>query len=119
MTNTGGSPYVTSAVTKATAMNSAAKIKATTAAMNSSPYTSSASTMATNKKFTSPYVSAGSRSAKPAAKPMSATDMKSSAAIALGNPKTKQVRAKPASSKSTTTTTKFKPNVKPLKVVKK
>jgi hypothetical protein len=94
MTNTGGSPYVTSAVTKATAMNSAAKTKAMTAAMNSSPYTTSASISATNKKFTSPYVSAGSRSAKPAAKPMSAADMKSSAAMALGNPKTKQVRAK-------------------------
>lgn len=126
MVNTG-SPYATSAVTKVTAMNSAAKTKAMTAATNSSPYTTSASTSATNKKFTSPYVSAASRSAKPftPAKPsMSAADMKSGAAVALGNPKTKQVRAKPSSSKpassktTTTTTPKFKPNLKPLKPVK-
>jgi hypothetical protein len=88
MTNTGGSPYVTSAVTKATATK--------------------------NASFTSPYLSAGSRSAKPStpAKPsMSAADMKSGAAIALGNPSTKQVRAK--STKSTTTKTAPKSGSRP------
>ena len=103
MTNTGGSPYVTSAVTKAKGITAAANSKAMTTAMNTSPYTSSASTKATNKAFTSPYLSAGSRSAKPVAKPMSAADMKSSASVALGNPRTTQVRAK-----STKTTTPVK-----------
>lgn len=86
MKNTGGSPYVTSAVTKATTMK--------------------------NKAFTSPYLSAGSKSAKPAAKTMSAADMKSGAAIALGNPRTSQVRAK--STKPSSTKTAPKSGSKPI-----
>ena len=99
---------------KGSSSSSSSSSSASKVRSSSSPYVTAASLKATaikNKAFTSPYVSAGSRSAKPAAKPMSAADMKSSAAIALGNPSTKQVRAK--STKSTTTKTAPKSGSRP------
>ena len=92
----GGSPYVTSAATKAKGITAAANSKAMTTAINSSPYTSSASTKATNKAFTSPYVSAGvTKSVK-----MNAAEMKNAAAVALGS----QSKASPKTTKSKVTT---------------
>ena len=90
--------------------SSSTSSKPKVSASTSSPYVTVASMKATemkNKSFTSPYVSAGSRSAKPASKPaskpMSASSMKSTAAIALGNPRTTQVRAKPKKQSSSPT----------------